>query len=283
MRFAILIITYTSARQTKRLVDALNNGSFDFYIHVDKKLDLNTHKELFDIPNVYFIENRVDIKWAGFSTVEAALNGIRQITASNNKYEFINLITGQDYPIKSAEYIEKFLKDNIGKEFILYKDFETEWSEANERVTKYHFTEMTFKGHSRLEKIVNMFTGKRKFPLDVRLYGKETFWTLSMQCAQYVVNVIDSNSQLKNFLRYTWGSDEFIFQTIIMASPFKDNVINKNYRYIDWPPGEARPKVLLSEDFDKIMASDSIFARKLDINKDEQLFDMLDKANNVIN
>ena len=260
----------------------LNNGSFDFYIHVDKKLDMDTHKELFDVPNVYFIADRVDIKWAGFSTVEAALNGVRQITASNVKYEFINLITGQDYPIKSAEYISKFLKDNIGKEFILYKDFETEWSEANERVNRYHFTEMTFKGHTRLEKIVNMFMGKRKFPLDVRLYGKETFWTLSMQCAQYVVNVIDTNPQLKRFLKYTWGSDEFIFQTIIMASPFKDNVVNKNYRYIDWPPGESRPKVLLTEDFDNMMASDSIFARKLDINKDEHIFDMLDKANNVL-
>ena len=115
----------------------------------------------------------------------------------------------------------------------------------------------------------------------MKLYGKETFWTLSLECAVYVVNFIDSNPKLSNFLRLTWGSDEFIFQSIIMDSPFKDNVINKNYRYIDWPEGGARPRVLGTEDFEKLIASDSIFARKLDINTDENIFDLLDKANNV--
>lgn len=281
VKFAILIITYTSAQQTKRLIQSLNNGKFDFYIHLDKKIDIETHRDMFDMPNVYFVQNRIDIKWAGYTTVEAALSGIRQIAASGIKYDFVNLITGQDYPIKSATYIADFLEKNKGKEFILFKDFETDWQEAKARVDRYHFTDMSFKGRHRLEKIVNFFTFKRKFPVDMKLYGKETFWTLSLECAVYVVNFIDSNPKLSNFLRLTWGSDEFIFQSIIMDSPFKDNVINKNYRYIDWPEGGARPRVLGTEDFEKLIASDSIFARKLDINTDENIFDLLDKANNV--
>ena len=125
MRFAVIIVTYTSPEQTKRLIDSLNNGQFDFYIHLDKKVDINTHRSLFDMPNVFFIHDRIDIKWAGFTTAEAALNSIRQIAASGIQYDFVNLITGQDYPIKSAGYIAGFLADNIGKEFILYKDFDT--------------------------------------------------------------------------------------------------------------------------------------------------------------
>ena len=279
MKFAVIIVTYTSALQTKRLINSLNNGEFDFYIHLDKKVDIETHRDLFDIPNVYFVEKRVDIKWAGFTTVEAALNSIRQIVDSGKHYDFVNLLTGQDYPIKSAAYISDFLGKSIGKEFMFYRDFEHDWTEANARVDRYHFTDIPFKGRHTVERLVNFVTPRRQFPMEMKLYGKETFWTLSLECAKYVLDFIDNNPKLKRFLKFTWGSDEFIFQTIIMNSPFKDRVVNRNYRYIDWPPGSARPKVLVTEDFEKIMASDNLFGRKFDLNKDENIFDLLDNVN----
>ena len=281
MRFAVIIVTYSAVGQTKRLIESLNNGQFDFYIHLDKKIDINTHSELFDVPNVFFIKDRIDIKWAGYTTAKAALSGVRQIVASGIRYDFVNLITGQDYPIKSASYISNFLRQNVGKEFMLYREFDVDWQEANERVNKYHFTDFTFKGRHKLERIFNMIMPKRRFPGDMKLYGKETFWTLSQDCAEYVANFIDTHPQLANFLRYTWGADEFIFQTIIMNSPFKENVVNRNYRYIDWPPGGARPRVLGTEDYEKLMASDNLFGRKFDMNADKNIFDLLDKANGV--
>jgi hypothetical protein len=281
LKAAVLIVTYSSPIQTKRLIDSLNNGSFDFYIHLDKKIDIKTHQALFNIPNVFFIDNRIDIKWAGYTTAMAAMSGVRQIVKSGIHYDFVNLITGQDYPVKSAGYIANFLEKNIGNEFILHRDFETEWTEAKSRVEKYHFTDLTFKGKYMLQDIVNWLMPKREFPMDMRLCGKETFWTLSLACAKYVVDVIDANPKLNRFLKYTWGSDEFIFQTIIMSSPFAAKVINKNYRYIDWPPGGARPKLLVTEDFDRIMASDALFGRKFDMHADENILDLLDKANAV--
>ena len=279
MRFAILIVTYTSPVQTLRFVNSLNNGSFDFYIHLDKKIDIETHRDLFNIPNVYFVEPRIDVKWAGFSTAEAALSGVRFIRASGREYGFINLVSGQDYPIKPAAYIANLLKSNLGKEFMLYRYFDTEWQEAISRVTKYHFTDYTFPGKTIIEKTMNLLLPDRKWPLDLRLCGKETFWTLSPECAFYMVDFIDADEKLRKFLRLTWGSDEFIYHTIILGSRFKDRVVNKNYRYIHWPQGAARPKTLGSGDFESLMASEAIFARKLDINHDSNLFDLLDKAN----
>ena len=281
-KFAILIITYSSPVQTKRLIQSLNNGDFDFYVHLDKKVDVETHRDLFNIPNVYFVNNRIDIKWAGYTTAEAALSGIRQIVSTGIKYDFINLITGQDYPIKSAAYISRFLTENKGKEYILYEHFNTGWEEAKRRVEKYHLTDFQFKGKYLVENVINFVAPKRKFPVKMELYGKETFWTLSLECATYVVNYIDGNPKLRRFLRYTWGSDEFIFQTIIMNSPFRNKVVNKNYRYIVWPAGGSRPNVLVTADFDNIMASDALFGRKFDINKDENIFDLLDKANGLV-
>jgi hypothetical protein len=281
MKFAILIVTYTSAAQTKRMIQQLNNGEFDFYIHLDKKIDMETHRALFDMPNVYFVDHRIDIKWAGYSTVEGILSGIRHITATGIKYDFISLISGQDYPIKSAGYISDFLRRNKGKEFIFFRDFDTEWAEAKGRIDRYHFTDMSFKGRYTVERIVNLLLPKRKFPLDIKLLGAETFWTLSQECAEYVTHFIDANPRLSRFLKFAWGSDEFIFQSIIMNSPFRDRVVNNHYRYINWPPVGARPNIFVAADFERIMAADSLFARKFDIRTDEKIFDLLDKTNGL--
>ncbi len=282
MKYAVLIMTYTSPRQTQRLIHRLNNGEFDFYVHLDKKVDIDTHREIQHMPNVFFVDNRIDIKWAGYTLVEAILSGMRYIAATGKKYDFINLISGQDYPLKPVAYISDFLKRNAGKEFMLFRDFEEDWTEAQSRVDRYHFTDFSFTGKHRIANAINSVTPKRKFPLDMKLYGQETFWTLSQDCAMYVTEFIDANPKLSKFLKLTWGSDEFIFQTIIMNSPFKDRVVNNHYRYINWPePGAARPNIFVAEDFDRIMATDCIFGRKFDIDVDEKILDLLDKANGV--
>ncbi len=282
MKFAVIIVTYTSPKQTKRLIDCLDNGDFDFYIHLDKKVDMETHRELFNTPNVIFVNDRVDIKWGGNTTVEATYNSIRQIASSGKKYAFISLISGQDYPIKSAAYISDFLSKNTGKEFMLFKYFDKDWTEAKARVEKYHLNDYTFKGKTRIEQLMNLITPKRKFPIDnMELCGKESFWTLSQECATYVVDYIDSNPKLKRFLKFTWGSDEFVFQSILMNSHFKSRVVNNNLRFINWPPVGSRPNIFVTADFERIMASDALFGRKFDLNTDENIFDLLDKKNKL--
>jgi hypothetical protein len=278
MKIACLIVTYTSAQQTKRFIQKLNNGHFDFYIHVDKKLDLQTHHILFDIPNVYFVKDRVDIKWASFTSVQATFNGLKQIKASGIKYDFVNLMSGQDYPLKSADYITHFLKQNIGKQFIHYKDFD-EWTGAQGRIDKYHLADMGFWGKYQLQKMLNLLITKRKPPKNLNPYGYSTFWTLSLDCALYMVSYVESNRSVQRYFKYTFGSDEFIYQTVIMNSVYKDAVVNNNYRYVDWSEGGFRPKFLKTEDFDKIVASDCLFGRKFNIDIDENILDMIDDHN----
>jgi len=279
MRFACLIITYTSAKQTKRLIEKLSNGHFDFYIHLDKKININTHSELFNMPNVYFVEKRIDVKWAGYTIVKAAFNGIKQIAASGIPYDFIHLLSGQDYPIRSADYIADFLQDKAGKQLIKCWEFETEWTEAMPRVRRYHLTDVAFKGRYKIQSLMNRFIN-RKPPRDLHFYGtNSTFWTLTPDCAMYVVNFVEKEPGLARFFKYTWGSDEFVFQTVIMNSHYKDAVINNNYRYIDWSAGGSRPKTLVTEDYGKIIASDNIFGRKFSIEVDELILDLIDEEN----
>ena len=278
MRHACLIITYTSAVQTMRVINRMDNGKFDFYIHLDKKVDISTHQALFNMPHVYFINNRIKVNWAGFTIVQATFNGIKEIIASGRKYGFINLMSGQDYPLKHADYISTFLDKHAGKQLINVWNFE-QWTEAKARIDHFHLTDNIFKGKYLLERTVNLLFGKRNTPKGLTFYGSNsTFWTLSPEAANYVVQHVENDHNLYNFFKYTWGSDEFVFQTVLMNSCFKDQVLGINFRYTDWSGGGAHPKMLTTEDFERIDNSNAIFGRKFSIAVDENILDLIDRS-----
>jgi len=58
--------------------------------------------------------------------------------------------------------------------------------------------------------------------------------------------------------------------------------LNNNFRYIDWSGGGSHPKLLLTEDYEKIIATDNIIGRKFNMDIDENILDLLDKHNNVV-
>ncbi|WP_262920082.1 beta-1,6-N-acetylglucosaminyltransferase [Niabella hibiscisoli] len=100
MNLCHLIITYKNADQLARLINALTCPGSDIFVHVDKKIDITQFERLKEKTNVTFVKNRVKVNWGGFSLINAITASIAEIKASETKYDFINLISGQDYPIK---------------------------------------------------------------------------------------------------------------------------------------------------------------------------------------
>jgi len=276
MRFACLIVTHTSVALTSRMVKKLDNGDFDFYIHLDKKVKLETHSELLNLPNVTYVKDRLDANWAGFTVVEASFKCLREIAASGNQYDHIIMMSGQDYPVKSADDISAFLAGKAGKQLIKHWDFETEWDEAFARIEKFHFTDKTFKGRYLVQRLANFFI-KRKPPTNMRFYGRNSaYWTLTPDCAMYVMNYVNQRPKFKRFLKWSWGADEFTFHTLIMNSHYSKQVENNDYRYIDWSARDVHPKWLSTEDYDKIVATNDLFARKFNTDMDTNILDRLD-------
>lgn len=277
MRIAHLILTYTNPEQTERMIRNMYHENFDFYIHVDKKFDIKPHLFLRKLPNVFFIQHRVDVQWAGFSTVKATFQSIKEIVATGIEYKFINFLSGQDYPVKSAEYINNFFENNTGKEFLSFRDIKNDWKEGLIRMENYFLSSYNFRGKYTLEKLINKLLPKRKLPYDLHPYGKSMFWMLSPETALYVVNTVEKDQKLKDFFSLCWASDEFVFQTILLNSPYKNKIVNNNYRYIDWSAGGANPKVLDETDIGPITKSDMLFARKFNMVKSPEILDLIDK------
>ncbi|OKS88479.1 beta-1,6-N-acetylglucosaminyltransferase [Mucilaginibacter polytrichastri] len=278
MRYALLIINHVSPLQTKRLIERLNNDYFDFYIQLDKKTDLKSYAILKDIRNVIFIGKRITVTPGGYSALKANLAGLSQIIESEIRYHSISLISGSDYPTKRADEICDFLNIYKGKQLIAYDE---SWSQnIPEKISKYYLTDYHFTGKQFAERLLNKISGKPEIPKMLKFIGKSAYWTITPNCATYVLAYID-RLELDSFLKFTNGSDEFVFQSIIMNSPYHEEVVNSNYRYTEPASDSITSKTLTVKDFNKIIFSDSIFAGKFDITVDYEILDMIDKANQI--
>jgi len=275
MKICHLILTHKNPQQLERLIDALSHPEFDFYIHVDKKTDEAPFYYLKKKRNVFFIRNRTKIYWAGYGTIQATLNGFREIPG--NLYNYINVISAQDFPIKSANTIFNYFTDRLGKEFITCESIENKWKDAAPRVRKYHLINWRIPGKFRLEKLVNKILPARKFPFDFEIVGRANWFTITPAAAQYILDFIDKHPSYVRYFKYTWGGDEFFFSTLLYNSQFHDR-IQDNVVYVDWSgPVTGHPQILDISHFDRLMASDKLFARKFDIEKNEEIISMLEK------
>ncbi|MBS1598493.1 MAG: glycosyltransferase [Bacteroidetes bacterium] len=282
MKMAFVIVAYKDPSQIERLIKKFSRSENDFYIHLDKKINISNFSYLEQLGQVYFVKGRVKVNWGGFGVTAGIFNSLDEILKKEKNYDFISIVSGQDYLIKPIKSYYSYLENNLGKNFIFFEDPGDEWwSHAITRINQYHMTNYGFRGRYRLQFFINRILPKRKFPLPYKMYGGPcaTFMTITSPCAKYLVDFIAANKKVKRFSEFAWGTDEFLIPTIIMNSDFKNTVVNDNLYYIDWSKGGSSPKVFTSEDFDALKKSDKFLARKFDIKVDTQIMDLLDTIN----
>jgi hypothetical protein len=255
------------------LIVALQHPSFFFYVHIDEKAGMQQFEYLNKYENVFFIKNRTKIFWAGYGTIQATINGIREILPF--KYDYINVISAQDFPLKSANDIYNFFERNNGKEFITCESVKDTWKEAEIRVKKYHLINFRIPGKYQLEKIINSILPARKFPLDYKIVGRSNWFSVTFNAAKYIIDFLDEHPEIVRFFKFSWGADELIFSTILYNSSFKDKITD-NVVYVDWSAKKAHPKILRTEDFNALISSTKLFARKFDADEDAVILDMLE-------
>lgn len=277
MKLAHLILAHNQPAQLERLIKRLAHPDADIYIHLDKKTPIEPFAHLQQLPNVFFVQNRVKVYWGSYNIVQATLNGFKKILHSGKTYQFVNLLSGQDYPLTSAAKIHAYLAANPGTAFMNYLQFDPNWTEALPRIQEYHFNNLQIKGRYILQKLVNTLLPKRVLPNGLVPVGRSQWFTIPLDCVSYILDYWESNPKLQRFIKLTWGPDEFIFQTILYNSVHKNAMVNNDLRYIDWTGGGVSPKTLTVADAPALLASGELFARKFDQEKDSEILDLLDK------
>ena len=276
MRLAHLILVHNDPNQLERLIQRLTYTDTDIYIHLDAKTDIKYFAYLEAIKDVFLIPGRTAITWGNYSMVTATVNSFEYILNTGINYSHINLLSGHDYPLKSAAEIQSFLFKNADKTFMRYKSIFDDWQESANRFNLYSLGDYDFHLKYTLQWVLNRFLPKKKLPNNLKAYGFSQWTTITPVCARYVIDYLKENPSVKQFFRLTWGVDELVFQTILVNSYLKDTIVNDHLRYIKFVKAASRPNTLTIADAKTLLDSGKFYARKFHADVDSEILDYLD-------
>lgn len=269
---AYFLLVHRYPAQFKRLFDAIYKAGNQYVIHVDKSSGEALANDIASFLQPYqgvAILDPQNALWGGYSLVDAELRGMARLLEMDGRWtHYINL-SGQDFPLKSQNYIRQFFAANPGKQFIRALDQRKERPDTLNRIS-HRFTEE----HGKLT------------PGAARPYlaGSTPFigtqWkAVTRSFCEYVCHDRRADS-FKTFYRNSFIADEAFFQTVMMNGGDHGIVMNDDLRMIDWIPDgdiKLRPRNYDERDIDRLRASPDLFARKFDAETDTAILSLLER------
>ncbi|CAI8317317.1 MAG: Uncharacterised protein [Flavobacteriia bacterium] len=283
MKHAFIITVHKQPELVERLVRSLQHEDLYCFIHVDKKSDIREFTYLESLNNAILIKNRVDVMWATFKYVDAIIASLEEALAFGRGIRSFTLLSGQDYPIKSAGKIADFLNIGGGRDICPIADKSSAWYlESMGRYEKYHMNAFRFKGKYVLQSVLNTLLPKRTVPGYSEIFAgrNSQWWTFTREVIEHIVSAQKRDKKLRRFLKFTWGTDEFFFATVVYNSEFRKRIENSLYRFTSWDEGKWNPNILTIDHLRELEDSDCIFARKFDLDVDREVLDRLQEKIN---
>lgn len=292
---AFLILCHTDSEHIARLANKLvNNNVNDVYIHVDNKCNIKEFKEKIKSKNVYFVEDRVDVYWGGYSSVEATMRLIK--CAFNNKlYERYVLLQGLDYPLWSMDEIEKNFSVNnkveyiracnvsISKDKYFYEKVRCYWLYDNINIFKKVINKLNRTFSIKIRKGYIELNGKRN-----DIYWGSAQWALTGDAIKYIMDFYKNNKKFNDYFKRVFPADETYFNTIIFNSSFRNNVTNGgeeiekrglvNWRNLHYFEYGKCIRIFNNNDLEEVLKLKDMFIRKVTSKDSSILLDNIDKC-----
>ncbi len=272
---AYFIMVHQYPNQFKKLFKTIYHPDNHYLIHIDKKsgskLQLEIQKFLSELSNVSLLESKTT-NWGGYSLVDAELRGIEKLLSINPDWEFFINLSGQDFPLKSQDYIHDYLNQHAGNDFLKISNQKQVRPETLNRIQNY-----VVETEDKVNDVGSSL--KRSFLSGVTPYIGNQWMILSRKFCEFIINNHEVD-RFKVFYKNTLIADEGFFQTVIMNTSYQHNaVINDDKRAIDWIqlPGEIklRPRNFTAADAKHLLSSDNLFARKFDETVDTKIMNIL--------
>lgn len=290
---AYCISAHKNPSQVRRLLKSIYSPSDLFYVNIfgiSSRLEEEIWREkLKDYCSENFCINyKYRNVYATFELVNGFLDAIRYF--SIRAYDYLINLSGQCYPLRSAEYIKRFF-DKRDASYIRVARIPEGWPEASSRLLYSYYRVPSF---GLIDFVARAFGrsiyggylfiriprihGRLPYQLDA--YGGSGWNCISRKHVDYILEFIKEMPDIVGFFRRVWAPDEHFFQTIIMNSPLKSSVVDDDLWYADWSGKKGRhgAATLTMDDADNLMhaRASKLFARKFDNNVDEEILDFVD-------
>jgi len=289
-KHAYLIMAHQNRWQLQVLLRLLDDERNDIFIHVDKKVKSFDEKKIIDIckKSKVWIYREVSCYWGGYSIVKCEMSLFQHAYetsrySKNMKYDYYHLISGSDLPLKTQDSMHEFFDNNAEYNYVRFDDDYSDSKSCVQRVKYYYFPYglLVIKhfpvfryinfGFKLFQKMLCMNRWKNS-PFHL-YYGSQ--WVSLKEDA--VECILKKKTIIERLFRFTSCPDELYKQTILRNAGYQFySVENKDFvksclRYIDFSEHKPHPKTITMEDYDKVMNSGALFARKFDENVDREV------------
>jgi hypothetical protein len=305
--------THDQPAQLARLVRVITEGSPDALVLIShdasgSALDLASLRAHGNVHVLFHPGGYGD-----FTHLDRYFAAVDWLDANGIAYNWLENLTGRDYPLRPIAEIESTLSATEYDGFLLYSPVFPERVPADadrgapgytlvravDATMRYDYRHWRFGRPSRIKqtllrpfmainlvqpwiRVSNSYAsvGIRRrtvFGPGFHCYGGSFFCTLRADCARYVRDYAKVNPDKVAFFRGVLAPEEVFIHSVLVNSG-RFNLSTDYKRYIDWTGcRHTHPNTLGMNDADKVLASDAHWARKLDLEVDARLFDVLDQ------
>ena len=262
MKHAICVIGYGSqANILQKTINVLDDKDIDFFIHWDAEYKIPNLQS--NLSTIYFVKNRIAVKWGGQSQIVATLLLLKLVQKSISPYDYVHLISCNDIPLMTSDYFKNYFTDNT------YIGFDNSFTgkDLKERIGFYYPGNIDFRRQkitAKAFKLANVVLNINR----IKKYSKINFkkgpqWFSIKE--KYVPEILNFDNSI---FMHGYCADELLVQTILgkfeSQEPKSDNDNYQATRYIDWNRGT--PYVFTSKDVDELrkkVNTKFAFARKV--------------------
>ncbi len=317
-RVTYVVLAHSRPGQLLRLVRVLREESphCSVVIHWDRDSPLLDVAPFRELGKVWFVEDPVHPEWGGFQVVSALLGSMRTAVAST-QFDWLVLLSGQDYPIVPLDRIEAELAASGADSFldpgrIASGRFTFRWRRTSDTRLgrRYYFgylalpaigqhvprrlrgallrAAFVLDAHQPFLSLwpmpppapwrVGVRRCRTPFRADRPCRVGSTWLSLSRRGVERILEEGDDRSPLVRHYRRTIVADESFFQTIVCADPHL-KVVPDNRRFQVWEHSDSplHPDTLTIANLDEILSCGKHFARKFDEQLDSAVLNRIDE------
>lgn len=291
MKHAYAIVAFNNWEQLDKLIALIDDERNDIYIHVNINVTDCDFEHIKSVPkksNLYLL-NRLDTEWGTDGLALVMLEFFK--AASKKHYDYYHYMSGACLPLKTQDEIHKFFSENFGKEFVHFTGHPPISDNIYSRYKYYHYFKKYIRSNSLLKRVfLGVFCEnlsiylQKLFKVDrlkdfrnVLCYGSN-WCSVTHELVEFTLKYYDA---ILPTIKYTFAPDEMLMQTICYNTYFKERLYNTDFnddyhscmRSVDWNRGN--PYTYKLADFDNLINSDYLFARKFDQRTDNEIINKI--------
>ena len=271
MKHAYLILAHNEPELLSLLVERLDDVRNDIYIHFDRKLSVLPNIKI-QHAGLYILKDRVDVRWADVSMLEAEYKLFHAVVDSGCEYRHHHLISGVDLPLKNQDYIHSFFAQHQGKEFVGLHQRPMN-SHADRALHYWHPFTRSFRGSGcvfAIKRILRYLVVQTQVLLGIRRnttipFHKGGQWvSITRELIDYL---LEQEDRAFTIFSRTFGADEYFVPTLIWDTPFMERLFDATdesrgaMRYIGWR-ADGQLIDFTSQDLPALQQAEYLFARK---------------------